>query len=243
MKRTETKIVGLGVTLLLVLWSVPPGQAQSNDWNTDLSMYMIGASMKGDVTVRGRTAELDVGFSEILENLQLGGMGRMRVDNGQWSVALDLIYMGLGASREVVRGDVDQWMVEPTVGYRLSPKFEVLAGVRYNRIDAAIQFLGPMETRLTAEEDWWDPIVGGRLRLQVSEKWSFEPRFDIGGFGVGSDFSWQIDPVVNWRVSRRASLQASYRFLQNDYSTGSGASQFRYDVLTSGPQLGLTFHF
>jgi hypothetical protein len=34
-----------------------------------------------------------------------------------------------------------------------------------------------------------------------------------------------------------------YRFLSTDYETGSGLNRFKYDILSQGPQLGLTLHF
>jgi hypothetical protein len=34
-----------------------------------------------------------------------------------------------------------------------------------------------------------------------------------------------------------------YRWLFTDYSQGSGTSQFRYNILTQGPQVGFTVHF
>jgi hypothetical protein len=38
-------------------------------------------------------------------------------------------------------------------------------------------------------------------------------------------------------------LRWGYRRVYTDYETGSGPSQFKYDVLSQGPQLGVTFHF
>jgi len=39
------------------------------------------------------------------------------------------------------------------------------------------------------------------------------------------------------------SVYLGYRALDMDYETGSGATLFKYDVLSSGPQVGLAFHF
>ena len=50
-------------------------------------------------------------------------------------------------------------------------------------------------------------------------------------------------PVVEAAVSKRASLAFGYRVLGMNYETGSGSELFRYDVITSGPVLGMTFRF
>ena len=55
---------------------------------------------------------------------------------------------------------------------------------------------------------------------------------DIGGFGAGSDFAWQPWPVIGVDVGKHATLKIGYRFLSEDYETGSGAQLFKYDVST-----------
>ena len=67
--------------------------------------------------------------------------------------------------------------------------------------------------------------------------------FDVGGFGAGSDLTWQAYPYLNWRFAKWGSAQLGYRWLGTDYETGSGGSKFRYDAIVQGPQIGLTFHF
>jgi hypothetical protein len=91
--------------------------------------------------------------------------------------------------------------------------------------------------------DWWDPIIGARLTLPMGKAWTFNLRGDVGGFGVGSDFAWQAFPWLSWQFSERGSLQAGYRAISTDYDEGSGLSEFRYDVVTQGPQLGVTYRF
>jgi hypothetical protein len=68
-------------------------------------------------------------------------------------------------------------------------------------------------------------------------------RGDGGGFGVGSDLTWQAFPYFGWQFAKWGSLQAGYRWLYMDYETGSGTRQFKYDMLNQGPQLGFTLHF
>ena len=101
----------------------------------------------------------------------------------------------------------------------------------------------PTERTRSGTQDWWDPIVGANLGLPLGKNFSLDLRSDVGGFGVGSDFTWQVFPYLNWRFAEWGSLQAGYRWLYMDYETGSGASRFKYDMLNQGPQIGFTFHF
>lgn len=50
--------------------------------------------------------------------------------------------------------------------------------------------------------EWIDPVVGFRLRHQFTPTQSASLRGDIGGFGLGSSFSWQAVGVYSygWKV-------------------------------------------
>jgi hypothetical protein len=45
------------------------------------------------------------------------------------------------------------------------------------------------------------------------------------------------------KLTRSASLELGYRWLDLDYASGEGISEFRYDVLTQGPVVGFGFRF
>jgi hypothetical protein len=66
---------------------------------------------------------------------------------------------------------------------------------------------------------------------------------EVGGFGAGSDFTWQVFPTLSVRLSDKASLELGDRWLDIDYDTGERNEQFRYDVLTQGPVVGFGFRF
>lgn len=66
---------------------------------------------------------------------------------------------------------------------------------------------------------------------------------EVGGFGAGSDFTWQVFPTLSLRLTDKASLEFGYRWLDIDYDTGERNEQFRYDVLTQGPVVGFGLRF
>lgn len=214
-------------------------------WTFDASLYGLAAGMSGNVTAKGVNADVDVGFDKIWDNLEFGAMGKVRVGYDRWALTTDVIYMGLKASKGGVTADLDQWVVEPTLSYRFCEEFELLAGARYNNISGEIRGPGilPQPRIPTGTQDWWDPIVGGNATLPLGRKFSLNVRGDIGGFGAGSDLTWQAFPYVGWRISKSFSLQAGYRWVYTDYETGSGLNRFKYDMLTQGPQVGFTLRF
>ena len=214
-------------------------------WSLDLTLEVLAARMSGDVTVKGITAGLNVGFDKVLEHLKIGGMGAVRVGYDRWALNTEIIYVDLGASKGPASVTLQQWMVEPTLRYRVCDYFEALAGARYNNLGANLSVSGPLVTPRAASGtvDWCDPIIGGIVQVPLSRKFSINVHGDIGGFGVGSYLTWQAYPYLNWQISRRCALQAGYRWLFIDYSQGSGTSKFRYDILEQGPQIAFTLQF
>jgi hypothetical protein len=95
----------------------------------------------------------------------------------------------------------------------------------------------------SATADWVDPIVGAAFKTSIDDKWSFALQGDVGGFGVGSDLSWQAWVNFDWRFSRIGSLALGWRHLDWDYSEGKGAKKFTYDARMTGPVIGVSFHF
>lgn len=96
--------------------------------------------------------------------------------------------------------------------------------------------------------DWFDPLVGLRLRHQLAPGQDLFARGDIGGFGVGSDFSWNAIAGYSWECRCRpfgATLSGfvGYRALYADYAQGSGNRQFEWDMLIHGPVIGASFRF
>ena len=95
--------------------------------------------------------------------------------------------------------------------------------------------------------DWIDPLVGLRLRQAMGPGQEIIFKGDIGGFGAGSDFSYNLAGVYTWEFSDRWGIvwagAAGYRALYADYSEGSGTNKFSYDLLQHGPIIGLSMRF
>jgi hypothetical protein len=235
------------LSLIVGALLAPPvaGADEANKWMFDVSLYGLASGMSGNVGIGPVNADVNVGFDKILDNLEFGAMGEARVGYGPWALTTDVIYMGLQGSKNGLTAELDQWMVEPTLSYRVSQYFEPLVGVRYNNLTGEIRGPGILPTpRIpTGTQDWWDPIIGANFNLPLGKQFSFNVRGDIGGFGAGSDFTWQAFPYFGWQFAKWGSVEAGYRWVYMDYETGSGASRFKYDMLIQGPQIGVTVHF
>lgn len=219
-------------------------------WTHEIAPYLWGAGMDGTTGVGGIEAEADVGFDDILDNLETGFMGVYRASNGKRSVTLDAVYMGLG---NVARGsgglvkaeiDMDQAAIEVDAGYEVAEHLTVFAGLRYNDITVDVKRTGPLGVvQRDGSESWVDPVIGAHYAIPFADTWSLTLRGDIGGFGVGSDFAWQGVWTLRWQASPRTGVLAAYRYIDMDYEDGQGSNRFLYDMAIHGPALGVVFTF
>lgn len=237
-------------TALLGTVLLASSPVQAGEWKHEFAPYIWGAAMDGQSALGPVTVDVDVSFSDVVDNLETGFQGIYRGTKDKWSVSVDLVYMGLGATgngpQGYVRGDVDidQTALEVDGGYEVLERLVVFGGLRYNDISLELDTSGPLGTRSAREEqDWIDPVIGAHYTVPFSDKWSMTLRGDIGGFGVGSDFAWQTVASVRWQPKERLGVVAAYRYFDMEYEDGSGLDYFLYDLSTSGPALGMVFSF
>ena len=146
---TRASVLTLAASLALLL--VPPAGAE--EWKYDLEIYLLGAGLDGTAGAGPLEAEVDVSFGDILDNLELGAMGTFRAKKGRWAFLGDAVFMGLGASNDLVDVDVDQLVLEALGVYHFNDKAGVLFGARYVDIENQIDFRGPLGGRVRGGED------------------------------------------------------------------------------------------
>jgi hypothetical protein len=99
----------------------------------------------------------------------------------------------------------------------------------------------------SGDVSWVDPLVGLRWRYQFAPDKQFVVRGDVGGFGVGSDMSWQAVALFDWEFCRTQNVAwkavIGYRALSVDYAQGSGRTLYEYDMLQHGPVFGISATF
>ena len=92
---------------------------------------------------------------------------------------------------------------------------------------------------LSDSQDWVDPLLGARFRVNFNKGWSATLKGDAGGFGAGSQVTWQIYTGVGKEFKQKYSLILAYRRLDVDYRSGG----FRFDTAMSGAMLGFGIRF
>ncbi len=240
----KSKVHFLSAIALVVFTAATPAaaQAQSDKWEVTVAPYFMGAAMSGATTVRGREVNVDVSASDIFSNLQFGAMGLVVARKGNWGLGGDAIWMALGATVGETNVDFNQGAFAFYGLRRLAPAADLTFGMRVNTLQGHLEFKRS-GLKVSQDKTWVDPLVGLILRSPKEHRLGLKVYTEIGGFGAGSDFEWQIFPTVGYKFNDRVSLELGYRWLDMDYSTGVGNDSFRYDVLTQGPVGGLAFRF
>lgn len=250
MKRSSISIVP--VVVLALAWPAF-GHSQEGQWKHTITPYLMAAHLEGTSGVGGLNADIDLNASDIFSNLDFGAMLAYRAETENWAVMTDFIYMKLGASQTSAgenlraRVNLEQTTMQLDVARRLSEHFELTLGARYWDVDTTVQLtgLGPIgiDVRGQAGDSWVDPVLGLRFTYPFNDRWALLGKGDIGGFGIGSDFTWHATVGLNWATSDRISVTLLYRYLAVDYESGSGASRFALDISEAGPGMGVSFKF
>ena len=248
----------------------------AGDWHLDLSTYVWATSFDGTATLRGRDVPVDVGFVDILRNSDsiLAVEGRLGIRKGRVGVYVDGLYNRVGLDDlsgpfGFAKADATATLtyIESAVFYnvvdlprQLSPdgqdtwnwgvQADLYAGMRYTDIGLKIDLksIGNFGINQSANRNasWVDPIVGGRILVDLSDHWKALLDSNFGGFGVGSQFAYSGMGLVGYQFSLfglESTAWAGYKGLYQDYQNGNGRNEFRWNMWVHGPIIGATVRF
>ena len=263
MRYIKVLLAGCAAGCASVVWTCAQAQTAAGEgWQFEVTPYLWGAGMDGTAGVRGVEADLDADFEDIFDNLDSAFMGTIELRRGRWSLLFDGMYMklegegarswqgpaGIGSATGELEVTSTMQVYQLALAYRVSQDVpvDVIAGARYTQLDADLDLtvttggLLPGGTRsVNDEQSWWDPVIGIRFLIPFGERWTGVLYGDYGGFGVGSDSTYQVIAGVNWSFAKRFSLKAGYRYFYQDYDDEG----FVWDMASHGPYLGLGSRF
>lgn len=240
----------IAIIFLLCIMSGTNLIAQS-EWEYNAALYGWLAGINGEIGIANQEGEFEASLSDLLQNLKFTAGGHFEARNPSVSLIADVFFVGLGNEASVdhtvmdntitTTGEVnlDEWIVEGAVGYRLSEEFEMLVAGRYYSLNT--EMLIEDNLKGSVGKSWGDIFLGARYLTRFGEDWYATARADIG-FG-GSTVAWFGTLGVGYEFSDLFSLALSYRILSLDYDTGSGIEYFRYAASMHGFGIGAVFSF
>lgn len=245
----------------LVIAILTPLHAQES-W-TEIGLYVFMTGIDGDAGIGNVTTDVDISFSDILDNLDIGGMGFVEHRRGKWVFIGDVAYLKVSADNTTSRTPVtsvtldaefSQTLVEGFVGYRVFTRskgksqfgIDLLGGARYNKIElelsaeASILGLTTSASR-NPDKDWVDGVAVLRAQYDHGNGWGVSAWGDIG---EGSDSSsYQLLGVVNYLFENNIKIFCGYRFYHLEYTGDSRGRRLDLDLDYTGPMLGIAYRF
>ena len=233
--------VSMGNTLNADSPTVHVDDSDSSEWNFNLRPYFFLSGISGSVTVPP-TFPLNSKFGELLKHVKLGAFINFTAQKGQWGASGDFQYINLygeGSGLLDVSLDLKNIIGEVDVFYQpdTAPTLRFLAGVRSYSVNQIVTIEGielPEASTVVV-----DPILGAYGIWKLSDRWDFELRGDIGGFGVSSEFTYQLMALFHWDISESLAIPFGYRVLGYQIKQ----DEILMDTRMAGMVLGLDIRF
>jgi hypothetical protein len=258
MSRTHAAILACLALMSVCAISPVNGQAVETDkkWHFLAEPYIMFPYMSGETGIgENLLFPVDANPGDIFSVLQAGAMLNLEAKTDRWAITSDLVYMNL--KQDVTPGtlinsgeaNVRQLIWEAAGLYRLTPFWEAGIGGRLNYlqsgVNAQIYQFQPGTREFSGEKDktWYDPVIVTRLSADIKGRWLLQFRGDVGGFGIGSDLTWQLQAYAGYRFGKVFQLTGGYRILSIDYSQGEAPGEFVFDMNEFGPLIRLGFNF
>jgi len=230
-----------------------------DQWQFSGAIYLWGADIGGQ-TIGG--TEVEVGFSDLLDNLEMAFMGAFAARKNNWSFLADAVYLDLGVDRTVDLSipvgpiqipvttsfslDLQGLVLHFAGGYTLysegKSSLDLIGGARYLDLDTdlflELQSLGPGQSRTFSDSlTTWDGIIGLKGNASLGERWFLPYYIDIGG--GESKLTWQATAGIGFRAGKVWDLALVYRHLEWDFDS----TRLIDDINFSGPTLGVVFRW
>ena len=124
--------------------TAPPSITQSEPWQFTIAAPGWIAGLDGTIGVRGVNADIDVGFDQILQHLDMIFAMRAEAQKGPFGIYGEVIYIGLSDNAQInglinnIHEQVDETLVDVALSWRLinQPRgsLDLAAGTHYTNI-------------------------------------------------------------------------------------------------------------
>jgi len=212
-----------------------------------LRPYLWAAGISGDASADSDDGtDITSDFGGLLDHLD-GALllaSEARLDD---DVALlgDFVWLSLagdetGPGGTTVRSDLDVIEAQLALAYSVARgggmDVDLLYGVRVIGLDMRLAS-GAIDA--DRNETLVDPLIGLRGNVRLADDWRLLLYADVGGFGVGSELSYQLATIVEYAITDRIAVGLGYRQLGLDVDE----EHLDFDGVIGGPLLGFEFRF
>jgi hypothetical protein len=247
-----SRLIGHLVTATLVVVAGMPrtASAQQNDgWQFSVvPLYFWAANLDGRMAAGPVDVPVSLEFADAADHLAGAFSFHFEVARGGWAGFADLNFISLESSAPFVVGpltvsgdlELDNTVFEAGAIYLVVPerRLGIIAGMRTYTLAPSIAFNGagagaaPVDTSETSV----NAFGGVVFRPQITSKWTFVGRADLGG--GEADLTWSAVAGLAYQYTSWGSLEFGFKALGIDQDGGDRDLR-EYDVTHYGPIVGL----
>ncbi len=246
------------LVIVVVVLAFAPG-AHAGEWKWEIAPYVWFTDVGVDVSLNETDiVATTIDFGDIIDKADLGALVHFEGRKGRWGLFADVVYLSLSDDQTLsggifagtmIESEMDQLIGEVGGIYRLTGDdrgLDLLFGARVMdvSIDVSLDFpaAGPTDRSRSSDETLFDGFIGLRYSQDISDRWLWSIRGDVGA--GDTDLTWQgvLNLGVNFGKERGQTLFFGYRHLAYEAEEGNnGITERQLDF--SGPEVGYRFSF
>lgn len=206
--------------------------AQESSWDFEITPYVWAAGIDADVTVGGRTVEVDKSFSDVLDAVDFGGSALAVAHINRFVVWTQLDYLALDTDeldKTPARGQLETDMFVGTLGFGYqfgqpgARTVDLLLGARYLSLENTLTLDGIGVFK--RDKDFTDPVLILRPSWPLGERWRFNPTISYGT-GGDSESTYEVQPQFQFQINDSLAARFGYRRLFYDIESENGLNNW-----------------
>lgn len=231
----------------------PPVMAQDatavDEVTVTLEPYVWVPTLSGSATLGAIDAPVRVKPKDFVEGFQIGGMGRVKIEQRDRFIYADAIVVdydnrsfqpffgqplrakiryfdfGIGVTKSLRLGEGRALTLAPQIG---AQRLYLMADVNGSLIVAK------------AEGRWWSPSAGLTASLPVTDRLLVVLSTNAAGFGLANTNYQNGSVSLNYRLGSHWNVTAGYRIAKGRYDSPGGLS---IDLDGNGPMVAIAYRF
>ena len=225
--------------------------ARAQEWTGEGTVYGWLPAIEGEQDRDNGQPRIEITAKDILEALDFAFFASGEIRRDKFGLLFDMAYTRLSDDAELeepisASAHVKNVLYYATAAaswrfYENDRRFAAAYG-GFRAMGTEVDFdftLGPVSRSPSVSANWVDPIIGLRGQVPLSERWTLSGFADVGGFGVGSELTWEAYAGANYAFNDRFSGVLGYRYMSIDYEGDS----LTMDINLYGPLLGIQYRF
>jgi len=259
-------LFGVLIAAMVALCSGRPAYAEEGTdsaWKVSVAPFAWLIGIDGTVKVKGRSADVNMNMSDVLDKLDAAGEINIEAGNDKYGVFIQPNYLKLSedatATLPISGAEVKAKLTMTTTFIEFGGfarlvdvkratgghnTIDFVGGLRYWDMCNEVKLKVPaaeVSRKAETDENILDPFVGLRMKAYIADKVPYSLRADIGGLNTGSssNFTYNLQALVGYDVTQNITMFGGYRVLYLDY----GDSEAGFDIMQHGPLVGVNFTF